>query len=187
MSDLANPANIRAAQQSNALPRFASVEDLVARTQPTLPVYCLFPERFAEAAARFKDFPGEALFAVKANPAPQVLDQVYAAGIRHFDTASLPEIELVRARFPDAHCHFMAPVRIAGTAHTAFHKHGVKDYVVDCDFEFDKLLTETGGGKGLRIFVRISTPLGGALLELSSKFGTTPEEAARLLKRVVQA
>jgi ornithine decarboxylase len=81
----------------------------------------------------------------------------------------------------------MAPVRIAGAAHAAFHKHGVTDYVVDCDFELDKLLAETDGGKALRIFVRISTPLGGALLELSSKFGTTPEEAARLLKRVADA
>jgi ornithine decarboxylase len=46
---------------------------------------------------------------------------------------------------------------------------------------------ETGNAKDLRIFVRISTPLGGALLELSSKFGTTIEDAARLLKRVAQA
>ena len=61
----------------------------------------------------------QVLYAVKANPAPQVLDHVYAAGIRHFDTASLPEIELIRGRFPDAHCHFMAPVRIAGAARIA--------------------------------------------------------------------
>jgi ornithine decarboxylase len=80
----------------------------------------------------------------------------------------------------------MAPVRIAGAAHTAFHKHGVADYVIDCDFELDKLLAETTGGGGLRIFVRLSAPLGGALLELSSKFGTTQEDAARLLKRVVE-
>jgi ornithine decarboxylase len=170
-----------------ALPRFASVEDVIQRMQPRLPVYCLFPERFAAASERFRDFPGDALYAVKANPAPQVLDQVYAAGTRHFDTASLAEIELVRGRFPDAQCHFMAPVRIAGTADAAFHRYGITDYVVDCDFELAKLLAETGGGKALRIFARISTPLGGALLELSSKFGTTPEDAARLLKRVVES
>ena len=33
------------------------------------------------------------------------------------------------------------------------------------------------GAKKLRIFVRIATPLGGAVLELSSKFGTTPADA----------
>ncbi|HTK78865.1 MAG TPA: hypothetical protein VL286_00355 [Rhizomicrobium sp.] len=172
---------------AESLPRYASVEDLIERARPTLPVYCLFPEKFAAAAKRFEAFPGDVLYAVKANPAPLVLDQVYAAGIRHFDTASLGEIELVRGRFPDAQCHFMAPVRIADTAHTAFHKHGVTDYVIDCDFELDKLLAETDRGKRLRIFVRIATPLGGALLELSSKFGTTPEDAARLLKRVADA
>jgi ornithine decarboxylase len=81
----------------------------------------------------------------------------------------------------------MAPVRIAGAAHAAFHQYGVTDYAIDCDFELDKLLAEIGGGKGLRIFARLSTPLGGALLELSSKFGTTPEDAARLLNRVVES
>src|SRR5204863_3862188 len=116
---------------AESLPRFASVEELIEKTRPVLPVYCLFPEKFAGAAKRFDAFPGDVLYAVKANPAPLVLEEVYAAGIRHFDTASLGEIELVRGRFADAQCHFMAPVRIAGTAHAAFHQHGVKDYVVD--------------------------------------------------------
>ena len=167
-----------------SIPRFSSVEHLLETTRPTMPVYCLFPEKFAAAARRFEAFPGDTLYAVKANPAPLVLDSVYASGIRHFDTASLAEIELVRARCPNAICHFMAPVRIAGTAHTAFHKHKVTDFVVDCDAELDKLLSETDGGKRLRIFVRIATPLGGALLELSSKFGATQADAARLLQRV---
>ncbi|MBV9572102.1 MAG: type III PLP-dependent enzyme [Alphaproteobacteria bacterium] len=188
MNDVARfQSGVPGSSLAGSLPHYASVEDVIQRERPVLPVYCLFPQRFVEAAARFKNFPGDAMYAVKANPAPQVLDQVHAAGTRHFDTASLAEIELIRRRFPDAHCHFMAPVRIVGAAHTAFHQHGVTDYVVDCDFELDKLLAETGGGKGVCIFVRISTPLGGALLELSSKFGTTQEDAARLLKRVVEA
>jgi ornithine decarboxylase len=188
MNDVVTKEKAKAGKvEAGALPRFANVEQLIERLRPSVPVYCIFPEKFAVAAKRFEAFPGDALYAVKANPAPLVLDQVYTAGIRHFDTASLPEIELVRGRFPDAHCHFMAPVRIAGAARTAWRKYGVQDYVVDCDFELDKLLAETDGGKDLRIFVRIATPLGGALLELSSKFGTTPDDAARLLKRVVEA
>jgi ornithine decarboxylase len=170
------------------LPRFAGVEQIIEKMKPGEPVYVLHPSKFAVAAKRFLDaFPGDTLFALKANPHPHVLDQVWAAGIRHFDTASLAEIELVRGRFPDAQCHFMAPVRAAGTAKIAFEKHGVTDYVVDCDYELDKLLVETNAPKKLRIFVRIATPLGGALLELSSKFGTTPDDAARLLKRVAQS
>ncbi len=171
-----------------SIPRFASIEKVIERLKPVEPVYVIFPQKFQIAAKRFLDhFPGDALYAVKANPAHQVLDQVYSAGIRHFDTASLAEIELVRGRFPDAICHFMTPVRMPGAAKTAFEKYGVTDYVVDCDFELDKLLAETRQPKKLRIFVRIATPLGGAVLELSSKFGTTPQDAARLLKRVAEA
>jgi ornithine decarboxylase len=124
---------------------------------------------------------------VKANPAPHVLDLVYASGIRHFDTASLAEIELVSSRFSEAQCHFMAPVRLPGAARIAYERHGVRDFVVDCDQELDKLLAEIHGGEGCRIFVRLATPLGGAVLELSSKFGTTSEDAARLLGRVAKS
>ncbi len=177
-----------APSNTDGLPRFASVEKIIERLKPVDPVYVIFPDKFRVAARRFIDaFPGDTLYAVKANPAPHVLDQVYASGIRHFDTASLREIELVRGRYPDAQCHFMAPVRAPGAARVAFEQHNVRDFVVDCDFELDKLLPETKGGKSLRIFVRIATPLGGAVLELSSKFGTTPDDAARLLKRVAEA
>src|SRR5256885_8693133 len=145
MNDLPRPyAQTETGSAAGSLSRFASVDDLIARMRPRLPVYCLFPERFAAAAERFRDFPGDTLYAVKANPAQQVLDQVYASGIRHFDTASLPEIELIRNRFPDAYCHFMAPVRIAGAARVAYREHGVTHYVIDCDFELDKLIAETG-------------------------------------------
>ena len=167
------------------IPRFATVEKAIASMKPGEPVYCIFPEKFGAAARRFLDgFPGDALFAIKANPAPLVVDQVWASGIRHFDTASMAEIEIVKQRYPDAHCHFMNPVRANGTAKKAFEQYGVTDYVVDCDYELDKLVAETKNPKKLRVFVRIATPLGGAVLELSSKFGTTQADAARLLQRV---
>ncbi len=167
------------------IPRFASMEKAISALRPAEPVYCLHPEKFKVAAQRFLDgFPGDAMYAVKANPAPQVLDLVWAAGIRHFDTASLGEVEMIKTRFPEAICHFMSPVRIPGHARVSFERFGVTDYVVDCDFELDKLIAETGDPGKLRIFVRLVTQLGGALLELSSKFGTTPDEAAALLKRI---
>jgi ornithine decarboxylase len=167
------------------IPRFATIEKAIGALRPVEPVYCLFPQKFHIAAKRFLDgFPGDAMYAVKANPVPQVLDLVYAAGIRHFDTASLGEVVMVKSRFPDAICHFMAPVRLPGHAKAAFEQYGVTDYVVDCDAELDKLIAETKQPEKLRVFVRLVTQLGGALLELSSKFGTTPDEAARLLKRI---
>ncbi|MDE2134245.1 MAG: type III PLP-dependent enzyme [Alphaproteobacteria bacterium] len=167
------------------IPRFATIEKAIGALKPVEPVYCLFPQKFHVAAKRFLDaFPGDAMYAVKANPVPQVLDLVYAAGIRHFDTASLGEVALVKNRFADAQCHFMAPVRLPGHAKAAFEQYGVSDYVVDCDAELDKLIAETKAPEKLRVFVRLATQLGGALLELSSKFGTAPDEGARLLKRV---
>ncbi len=118
------------------LPRFSSIEQLIEKTKPVHPTYVIHPERFRVAGQRFVDsFPGDTLYAVKANPHPLVLDQVWASGIRHFDTASLAEIELVRGRFPEAQCHFMAPVRLPGAAKVAFEKHNVTDYVIDCDFD----------------------------------------------------
>ncbi|MEI9887005.1 MAG: hypothetical protein WDN08_11000 [Rhizomicrobium sp.] len=170
------------------IPRFGTIEKAIATLKPGEPLYCIFPEKFAAAAKRFLDgFPGDALYAIKANPAPLVLDQVWSAGIRHFDTASVPEIEIVKNRFPEAHCHFMSPVRAVGAARKAFEQYGVTDYVVDCDYELEKLLAETKNPKKLRIFVRIATPLGGAVLELSSKFGVPPAEAAKLLKKVEES
>jgi ornithine decarboxylase len=169
-------------------PHYPNIPALIEAVRPTMPHYALHPARFRTAAKRFLDsFPGTTMYAVKANPVTQVVDQIYESGIRHFDTASLAEIELIRGRYSDARCHFMAPVRIPGAAGAALRDHGVTDFVVDCDPELDKLLGETDGGKGLRIFVRIATPLGGAMLELSSKFGTSPEHGARLLKRVAAA
>jgi ornithine decarboxylase len=181
------PASI-AKRNDNALPHYPSIQALITATKPAYPYYGLHPTRFHKAARRFLDhFPGTTMYAVKVNPVTHVVDLVYESGIRHFDTASMAEIELIRGRYPDAQCHFMAPVRIPGEAGAAWKKHGITDFVVDCDPELDKLLSETDGGKGLRIFVRVATPLGGAMLELSSKFGTNPQNAARLLKRVAAA
>jgi ornithine decarboxylase len=150
-------ADIRDPHPAAVLPRFATVESLIGAMRPVEPVYALFPEKFRAARRRFADFSGDTLYAVKANPAPAVLDLVYSAGTRHFDTASLAEIELVRGRYSDTICHFMAPVRLPGAARTAFEDHGVRDFVVDCDYELGKLLAETDGGRDCRIFVRLAT------------------------------
>ena len=169
----------------DTLPHFASAEKAMESLRPTEPLYLVAPKKFAAAAKQFLDaFPGDVLYAVKANPHPIVLLQLWAAGIRHFDTASLGEIEIVKTLLPDAICHFMAPVRLAGQAKAAFERHGVTDFVVDSDSELDKLLAETGDPKKIRVFVRLVAQLGGALLEMSSKYGCRPEEAAKLLKRV---
>jgi len=169
----------------DSLPRFASALKAIESLKPAEPLYLVHPDKFAAAAKQFLDgFPGNVLYAVKANPHPVALANLWNAGIRHFDSASLGEIEAVKSLFPDAVCHFMAPVRLPGQAKAAFEKYGVTDFVVDSDAELDKLLAEIGSSKKLRVFVRLVAQLGGALLEMSSKYGCRPEEAAKLLKRV---
>ena len=172
----------------DALPHFATALKAIESLKPSEPLYLVHPDKFAAAARQFLEgFPGDVLYALKANPHPIAVTNLWNAGIRHFDTASLGEIEIVKGLFPEATCHFMAPVRLAGQAKAAFEKHGVTDFVVDSDSELDKLLAETGEPAKLRIFVRLVAQLGGALLEMSSKYGCRPEEAAKLLKRVRSA
>ena len=172
----------------DTLPRYATTQKAIESLKPSEPVYLVRPKKMAAAARQFLDgFPGDVLYAVKANPHPIVIEQLWNAGIRHFDTASLGEIEIIKAAAPDAICHFMAPVRLAGQAKAAFEKHSVTDFVVDSDSELDKLLAETGNPKKLRVFVRLVAQLGGALLEMSSKYGCLPDDAAKLLKRIKAA
>jgi ornithine decarboxylase len=167
------------------LPRYTSALKAIEALKPAEPLYLLHPEKFAAAAKIFLDgFPGDVLYAAKSNPHPYALQLLWNAGIRHFDTASLGEIEAVRSVLPEAICHFMAPVRLGGQARAALQTHGVSDFVIDSDSELDKLLAEVGDAKKIRVFVRLVASLGGALLEMSSKYGCAPEEAARLLARV---
>ena len=92
--------------------KFKSALALVVADRPDLPVHCIRPHAATKAADWFvRRFPGDVLYAVKANPHPAILDAVYAAGVRWFDVASLPEVELVASRFEDATLAFMHPVK----------------------------------------------------------------------------
>src|SRR5205085_3307248 len=92
--------------------QFDDVRGMIETLQPSYPVYCLRPHMLRQTAQRFLElFPGRVLYAVKCNPHPSVLRALYSAGIRHFDTASLPEIALIRENFPDAGAYFMHPVK----------------------------------------------------------------------------
>ncbi|NJL72669.1 MAG: type III PLP-dependent enzyme, partial [Candidatus Competibacteraceae bacterium] len=145
------------------------------------------------AKAFLDGFPGETMYAVKANHALPVLDHVRAAGIRHFDVASLAEVRLIKDRFPDAGQSFMAPVRIRGSAGEAYGACGVRHFALDTEDELAKLLKETGAdadktvAQSLVLYVRIYVPADGALLELSSKFGASVGASARLLKKIAQS
>jgi ornithine decarboxylase len=168
-------------------PTFRSVVDVASTLSPSYPVYCLRPHILERNARRFMTtFPGTVLYAVKCNPHPLVLRALYQAGIRHFDTASLPEIALVSESFPDAHAYFMHPVKGRAVIRSAYTVYGVRHFVVDHPDELAKVLRETDR-EGLVIVVRIATPpVEGTLYHLAAKFGATPEVAAELAKEAAK-
>ena len=130
-----------------------------------------------------ESFPGDVLYAVKCNANPYVLQALYEGGLRHFDTASIEEIRLVRGLFTDAHCHFMHPVKSRLAIDEAYFVHGVRRFVVDHGSELDKILDVTSDAEDLEIFIRLAVPGDGAVLALTGKFGAGLDEAAVLLRR----
>ena len=164
------------------------VDAFTAASRPTDPVLCLRPAVIAAAARRFVDsFPGDALYAVKCNPEPRVLRALWTGGVRHFDCASLGEVGLLRKLLPAAEIHFMHPVKARPAIHEAFHRYGVTDFALDSADELAKILQETvpvglvGDPPTLGLFVRLALPKGGAVYDLSGKFGAPLQEAVDLL------
>ena len=169
------------------LRRFDDADAMVSALEPSYPVFCLRPQVLAENARRFIDgFPGRVMFAVKCNPHPAVLHYLYKAGIEHFDTASLPEIAQVREAHPGAEAYFMHPVKSRAALLSAAEVYDVRHYVIDHAGELSKIL-EAVERRDIAVLVRLSTPGGKALFELSDKFGAAPAEAVELLRAVHEA
>jgi ornithine decarboxylase len=179
---LRRPAGMAVATGAAVQPR---VDDLVARLRPEEPLHCLRPATIAGAARAFcAAFPGDALYAVKCNPEPAVLRALWAGGVRRFDCASIGEVRLLRTMFPAAGIHFMHPVKPRMAIREAWQRHGVRDFALDSTEELAKLLEETGGSaeSGLGLVVRLALPKGGAVYDLSGKFGAEPDAAIALLR-----
>jgi ornithine decarboxylase len=163
--------------------RYPAVLDLLRDLRPSYPVLCLRSETLAARARAFLDgFPGRVLYAVKCNPLPAVLRAIHAAGVRDFDTASLPEIAEVCELFPDAECYFHHPVKGRAAIRDAYRVHGVRHFTIDHRDELDKVVSETHADDVV-IHVRFATPPAHARFDLSAKFGAAPADAADLLEQ----
>lgn len=156
---------------------------LVLASQPDLPVHCLRPHAALRAAKWFvRHFPGDVLYAVKANPHPLILDAVSKAGVTSFDVASLAELELVAKRYPNSRIAFMHPVKARSAIRRAYHEFGVRTFALDTADELNKILAETNAAKDLHLIVRLSAPSDYAAHKLAGKFGATGAEAVMLLR-----
>ena len=163
---------------------FSDVESLLRIERPKHPVYCIYPHVYRETATEFLEgFPGRVLYAVKANPDPTILKLLIDSGVRHFDCASLPEIELVDTIVADAKKYFMTPARIRGAAATAQEKHGVRHFVVDHLSGLPQLVQEIEPSRSV-IFARMAVHHESAMEDLSARFGAPSAEMPALLEAI---
>jgi ornithine decarboxylase len=166
--------------------KFASAVELVQARRPDRPTFGLRPHAAGRAAQWFlKNFPGDVAYAVKSNASPFILGALYGAGIRHFDVASLPEIEDA-ATIPGAELHFMHPIKTRHAIRRAYSSFGVRSFVLDSEDELKKIMEETGNCRDLTLWVRIAVTSKNAALPLEKKFGAPAAKAAKLLVKTRQ-
>ena len=160
----------------------------IAKLRPVQPVTLLRPHA-ARRAARFfvEKFPGRSLYAVKANPSPELLKLLWESGVTHYDVASLGEVKLVAETLPDATMCFMHPVKAEEAIAEAYFSHGVKTFSLDTLDELEKIMTATRGATDLNLLVRIRVSSDHSKLSLAAKFGADPSELPRLLFAARQA
>jgi ornithine decarboxylase len=121
-------------------------------------------------------------YAVKANPAPEVLSLLAKLG-SCFDTASPAEIEMVLAAGATAdrisYGNTIKKERDIARAYAL----GVRLYAVDCKAEADKVARAAPGSK---VFCRILSDCVGAEWPLSRKFGCEPAMAVEVLEHALR-
>jgi ornithine decarboxylase len=164
----------------------------IARLRPVQPVTLLRPHAARKAARCFVDkFPGRSLYAVKANPSPDLLRILWEAGVTHYDVASIGEIRLVHETLPEAMLCFMHPVKAEEAIAEAYFEHGVRTFSLDTVEELDKIVRATArdgvAASDLNLLVRIRVSSEHAKLSLASKFGADPRDVSALLMATRQA
>ncbi|WP_308516936.1 type III PLP-dependent enzyme [Sphingomonas flavescens] len=164
----------------------------IAMQRPVQPVTLLRPHA-ARRAARFfvEKFPGRSLYAVKANPSPDLLRVLWEAGVTHYDVASIGEVRLVHETLPDAVLCFMHPVKAEEAIAEAYFGHGVRTFSLDTAEELEKIVRATSSdgvpASDLNLLVRIRVSSEHSKLSLASKFGADPRDVASLLMATRQA
>jgi len=171
-----------------ACPVKASESLEIARQRPVQPVTLIRPHA-ARRAARFfvEKFKGRSLYAVKANPSPELIQLLWESGITHFDVASIAEVRLVARMAPGATLCFMHPVKAEEAIREAYFTHGVRTFSLDSLEELEKIMRATDQATDLTLCVRLRVPSDHAKLSLAAKFGAAPDETKALLFAARQA
>jgi len=161
---------------------------LATALRPVQPVTLLRPHA-ARRAARFfaEKFPGRSLYAVKANPSPDLLQILWEEGVTHYDVASIAEVRLVARTLPGAAICFMHPVKAEEAIEEAYFTHNVRTFSLDTEEELEKIVRATKGAADLNLLVRIRVSSDHSKLSLAAKFGAQPNEMKSLLMAARQA
>ncbi len=156
----------------------------LSEQQPATPCLVLDIDRVAEnfTALRHALPLARIYYAVKANPAPQVLARLAGLGSA-FDAASAEEVAMcLDAGAAPAAISFGNTIKKASAIRRAY-RAGVRLFAFDSTEELDKLAHEAPGS---RVYCRILVENTGADWPLSKKFGTDAQTATSLMVRAGQ-
>jgi ornithine decarboxylase len=121
-------------------------------------------------------------YAVKANPAPEILRLLASLG-SSFDTASVAEIEMALAAGATAErISFGNTIKKERDIARAYEL-GIRLFAVDCVEEVEKI---SRAAPGSRVFCRVLTDGEGAEWPLSRKFGCVPAMAVDVLRKAAR-
>ena len=94
--------------------QYPDARSVIEGLSPDEPIILNRPHAAARAARFFANrFRGRSLYAVKANPSPELIGILWDSGITHYDVASIAEVRLMEAEIEvDALqlLHLMCPV-----------------------------------------------------------------------------
>jgi ornithine decarboxylase len=155
------------------------IDRFIAEQQPPTPFLVVDTDVVADNYRRLRAaVPGAGIYyAVKANPAPEVLKLLTRLG-SSFDIASVNEIDMVLAAgAPPERISYGNTIKKKSDV-TAAYQRGVRLYAFDSDAELGKL---ADAAPGSRVFCRILTSGANADWPLSRKFGCDVEMAKKLL------
>lgn len=121
-------------------------------------------------------------YAVKANPAPEVVGELAASGAS-FDVASPGEIDLCLERGAAVESISYGNTIKKRSDIARAYARGVRLFVTDSEGDLDNL---AAAAPGSRVFCRILVDNKGSRTPFGRKFGCPPETAARLLRRAAE-
>src|SRR3546814_11047270 len=98
------------------------------------------------------------MYAVKANPSPDLLKLLWDSGVTHYDVASIAEVRLLAETLPEATLCFMHPVKAEEAIEEAYFEHSVRTFSLDTMDELEKILRATRSASDPNHCVRLRVP-----------------------------